>query len=211
GYRPANVRRASSSWRFFMFRLRSLWSRGGRRAAPRMSPAAARTRPSLEALEDRCLLSTVREIPLPVYQSPQDITNGPDGAFWYTAVGSDPNRPGVDFIGRLTLDGHSTEFTIPTLHAQPLGIVSGPDNNICFAEASAARIGKVIATGFVEYPIPSGADPGQITAGPDGALWFTEPDVNRIGRITVDGVITEFPIPTPDSHPSDIIPGANRE
>jgi virginiamycin B lyase len=157
------------------------------------------------------LLSTIREIPIPAYQHPQQITNGPDGAFWYTAIGTDSNRPGQDFIGRLTLDGHSTEFTVPTLNASPLGIVSGPDNNIWFTESGAAKIGEVISTGFAEYPILSGADPGMITAGPDGALWFTEPDVNRIGRITTNGIITEYAVPTANATPSAIIAGANRE
>jgi virginiamycin B lyase len=192
-----------------MFRLPSLWRRGGRRTTPRSRSAAVPARPTLEGLEDRCLLSTVTEVAVPNYQSPMQITNGPDGAFWYTAVGNDPNRPNVDFVGRLSLSGTPQEFPIPTPRAQPLGIVTGSDNNLWFAETNVAKIGKLTPTGILEYPIPSGADPGMITAGPDGALWFTEPDVNRIGRITTSGVITEYPIPTADSQPSDIIAGSN--
>ena len=38
-----------------------------------------------------------------------------------------------------------------------------------------------------------------ITAGPAGNLWFTEFTGNNIGQITTDGVIAEFPVPTPNS------------
>ena len=48
---------------------------------------------------------------------------------------------------------------------------------------------------------------GDLTAGPDGNIWFTEPFENRIGRITPGGIITEFPIPTPDSDPWGIAAG----
>jgi virginiamycin B lyase len=46
-----------------------------------------------------------------------------------------------------------------------------------------------------------------ITSGPDGNLWFTEQDGNRIGRITPTGQITEFPITTAHSAPSEITSG----
>ena len=43
--------------------------------------------------------------------------------------------------------------------------------------------------------------PYGITLGPDDALWFTEIRGNAIGRITTAGVITEYPLPFPDSRP----------
>jgi len=55
-------------------------------------------------------------------------------------------------------------------------------------------------------PTPQSA-PWEITSGPDGALWFTELLGNKIGRITTEGVITEFPVPTPASQPNTIRPG----
>jgi len=47
------------------------------------------------------------------------------------------------------------------------------------------------------------AHPTAIAAGPDGNLWFTERLGNRIGRITPEGTITEFPIPTAASSPTN--------
>src|SRR4051812_45745561 len=51
-------------------------------------------------------------------------------------------------------------------------------------------------------------DPVQgIAKSSDGALWFTEFTENRIGRITTSGAVTEFPVPTPRSHPRWITGG----
>jgi streptogramin lyase len=52
-----------------------------------------------------------------------------------------------------------------------------------------------------------GGHPDGIVAGPDGNLWFTEPDMNRIGTITPAGVVTEFPLPNPNSQPIGILAG----
>ncbi|HTA93345.1 MAG TPA: hypothetical protein VK745_27395 [Polyangiaceae bacterium] len=60
-----------------------------------------------------------------------------------------------------------------------------------------------------EFPTSDIDGPQGITTGPDGALWFTEGVGNRIGRITTAGVITEFPVPTPDSNPAFIALGAD--
>ena len=39
----------------------------------------------------------------------------------------------------------------------------------------------------------------------DGALWFSEAAGNRVGRITMDGMVTEFPIPSHDSQPRAMV------
>jgi virginiamycin B lyase len=46
-----------------------------------------------------------------------------------------------------------------------------------------------------------------IAAGPDGAVWYTDVDCNLIGRVTTAGVVTTFPIPTPNSSPTQITAG----
>ena len=48
---------------------------------------------------------------------------------------------------------------------------------------------------------------GSLTTGPDGNLWFAEENANKIGRITTAGVVTEFPIPTPNSDTAEIVAG----
>lgn len=53
---------------------------------------------------------------------------------------------------------------------------------------------------LIEHKIPThAAHAGGIKVGSDGALWFAETGANQIGRISVDGVVTEYPIPTEDA------------
>ena len=57
------------------------------------------------------------------------------------------------------------------------------------------------------FPIPSpNAQPIEIALGPDGNLWFTEQNTSAVARVTPDGVISEFPTPTP-GFPYDITAG----
>src|SRR5207244_3521099 len=47
--------------------------------------------------------------------------------------------------------------------------------------------------------------PRALTLGIDGSLWFTEEFANQIGRLAADGTITEFAVPTAQSHPRSIV------
>jgi streptogramin lyase len=95
-----------------------------------------------------------------------------------------------------------TEFPVLTAGSQPYGIVTGPDGNVWFTEASASNIGKIApATGAVtEFPTLTGnSTPLGITAGPTGsnALYFTENSAGQIGKIdATTGAVTEFKIGT---------------
>ncbi len=60
-----------------------------------------------------------------------------------------------------------------------------------------------------QFPLSGSDGPQGIVTGPDGALWFAEGISNRIGRITTAGVITEFPVLTPNSNPAFIALGAD--
>ena len=46
-------------------------------------------------------------------------------------------------------------------------------------------------------------------AGPDGNVWFTEYHGDNIGKINPNGVIDEYPIPTPDTSPQAIVVGSD--
>lgn len=53
---------------------------------------------------------------------------------------------------------------------------------------------------LIEHQIPThAAHAGGITVGADSALWFAETGANQIGRISMDGVVTEYPIPSEDA------------
>src|ERR1700759_525899 len=94
---------------------------------------------------------------------------------------------------------------------KPLGIATGPDGALWFAESFAPpKIGRITTAGTVtEFPLPFPAllGPVGVAAGSDGALWFTEPGAGKIGRITTAGVITEFPTLKTGSQPLAITAG----
>src|ERR1044072_5799414 len=63
------------------------------------------------------------------------------------------------------------------------------------------------------FRIPTAnSQPREIVLGSDGNMWFTESEFNvsQIGRIDPAGNITEFPVPTQFSQPSDIVAGGAR-
>src|SRR5262249_10037814 len=55
---------------------------------------------------------------------PNQITRGPDGAYWFTNVGSNS-------IGRLNASGTLSDFTAPGINS-PGGITAGPDGALWF-------------------------------------------------------------------------------
>lgn len=102
------------------------------------------------------------------------------------------------------------EFPVPTANAQPIGIVTGLDGALWFAEFGASKIGRISVDGEIaEFPIPTtNAAPDAIVVGPDGALWFTEVLGNKIGRIDpATTQITEFLVPTANARPTVITLG----
>jgi virginiamycin B lyase len=125
------------------------------------------------------LLWNYLPVPLPANQWPICLTNGSDGAIWFTEpIG----------LGRLT---SSYEIRQIVTTAAPAVITAGPDGAMWFTEPSAKSIGTITSTGSpAEFRTP--ATPEGIATGPDGALWFTEPEVGKIGRMTTDGHVTEY-------------------
>ncbi len=150
------------------------------------------------------------EYPTPTpFADPTRITNGPDGALWFT-------ESGANQIGRITTGGAITEFPLANQSAHPSAITSGPDGALWFTESGSSKIGRITTAGAVtEFPITDPA--GGITAGPDGALWFyyNVPEVSGssvppsvIGRMTTAGVVTEYSLsPEVPSGHSSLIQG----
>jgi streptogramin lyase len=149
------------------------------------------------------------------HKNPQYLTNGPDGALWYTACTNNQSFcDGVYTIDRITDSGAVTSFSGMT-HT-PQSITNGPDGALWFTE-SGSLIGRITTSGQItEYPIPvpSNAALASITTGSDGNLWFTDltdnPLAPAIGRITPQGVVTMFPLPASyNTRPYQIIAGSD--
>ena len=155
-----------------------------------------RSRLRVEGLEDRALLASITEFPIPsMSPSASQIVAGPDGNLWFTE-----NDPVSNSIGRITPSGQITEFKLPTSGANPYGITVGPDNNLWFTEEFGSNIGRITTSGQItEFPIAAGGSSGQfpqgITTGPDGNLWFTVSLGHAIGVMTPSGQVTEYLLP----------------
>jgi streptogramin lyase len=109
---------------------------------------------------------------------PVGITPGPDGNVWFTEwdVPTVPDwESRHDKIARITPAGVITEFTLPTVHSGPIGITTGPDGNLWFAEGSGS-IGRITPEGTItEFKIPTDhVRPVDITVDRDGNIWFTD-------------------------------------
>jgi virginiamycin B lyase len=90
-----------------------------------------------------------------------------------------------------------------------MGITTGPDGALWFAESGADQIGRMVpgTHNMTEYAVSRGSSPERITSGPDGAVWFTEPGNNRIGEIPANGtMVMEYMLP-PNSNPQGITAG----
>ncbi|HET8912056.1 MAG TPA: hypothetical protein VFN23_11370 [Ktedonobacteraceae bacterium] len=122
------------------------------------------------------------------------LTNGPDGAVWFTEYDNDK-------IGRIQIVRTKkaddivkfTEFSGGGIDG-PEGIVGGPDHNLWITEYDGNRVDQMTVNGTgVAYSLPTAdSEPAGITVGPDNALWFTEYGNATISRINLDGVIHEF-------------------
>lgn len=106
-----------------------------------------------------------------------------------------------------------TEYSVPTIPSNPLGITAGPDGTLWFTEFAANKIGRITTgatPGISEYSIPSSMSiPYGIAVGPDHALWFAESNTNKIGRITTGAMptITEYSIVGTNDQPMQITAG----
>ncbi len=115
--------------------------------------------------------------------------------------------------GRTLLSGIGsiTESPVPSVNLATGGIVTGPDGNLWFTEASSNAIGTINpATGTLSsFTIPTASSgPQGIAVGSDGNLWFAESGVGKVGVINpTTHAIIEFPTPTANSGPTEITAG----
>lgn len=121
------------------------------------------------------------------------MTVGPDGNIYVDAVGREfPCRIGGSAVFKISPNGAIlARYDV----APGSAMVTGPDGNIWFTDASGRQI-VVMTTGgaTTSYAVPHPSAIG-IAAGTDGALWFTETDANMLGSISTSGQVTEYPIP----------------
>jgi virginiamycin B lyase len=76
-----------------------------------------------------------------------------------------------------------TQWGIPSVNSQPMGIATGADGNIYFAESASDKIGKLASNGSItEYLVPTPkALPNKVTACFRTAICFSERGTNQLG------------------------------
>jgi streptogramin lyase len=77
--------------------------------------------------------------------------------------------------------------------------------------AACSTQGGNVLTHYSDFSLSNEQYLDALAAGPDGNVWFTVPAVvagaEKIGKITPGGVITEYPLPTHNSHLQGITSG----
>jgi virginiamycin B lyase len=166
-------------------------------------------------------------IPLRADLEAHKMIAGPDGAIWFSA--SEPSNAPLPAgfhevgrnayaIGRITTDGHITEYALPSHGGEGYiaDLCVGADKAIWytwidshFDSIAKGRIGRVSPMGQIqEFTVPHPAQ--SIASGTDGALWYDVSMTNTngalenqnplvaqkgsIGRITPSGAASELPV-----------------
>jgi len=132
---------------------------------------------------------------------PVGITVGSDGALWFAELSSNQ-------IGRITVDGTITHYSLLNDQTDPYAIAAGPNGSLWYKKSNyfntvPSLIGELTASGTaIDYPA-SANYAGAITAGPDGAMWFA--DVDAVRRITTSGTVTNFPVASVPGQPAAVL------
>ena len=112
---------------------------------------------------------------------------------WFVELSGqmDGRKPDGHRVGRITLQGVVTEFSIPFPGPSPINIAVGPDRQIWFSKGGS--LVRVAADGSMTQVALSGPNAGVtgLTAGSDrqpparlsSRLWFTQSGANKIAYL----------------------------
>ena len=92
-----------------------------------------------------------------------------DGDIWFSEYEAGQ-------IGRISMDGRVTEYSIPTPNCEPRAMAVHPDGHIWFVETRANALGRIDREARItEWPVKTpDASLRGVCVAPDGDLWFTE-------------------------------------
>ncbi len=134
--------------------------------------------------------------PLPYYDNAAGITTGPDGDLWFTMgtqIGTiNPSTDAVSLIPIPPSPGSGSDGLYDS--PNPIGITTGPDGNLWFADDGENSIGMIdpATDAITETPVPydvsdgcCGPSPFAIVAGPNDTVWFDLPGSDQIGEINL--------------------------
>ena len=136
--------------------------------------------------------------------APPRSRSRPTGRVWFTEGGG--NR-----IGRMNPDGTGLkEFDLPHPGSQPRIIALGADKNMWFSEHLGNRMGRITPVRRnrrVRYPHARRPSPAPSRWAATAISGSASSKAARSAASRPTGMITEFPIPTPDSGPRALSAG----
>ena len=154
----------------------------------------------------------VSQIKMPDGMSAYALATDRAGNIWFT-------EENPDVIGRYSVDGTFSQFTLPSGNHifWRESMTADSNGDVWFTRStgsgqSEGMIDRITPNGEVtEYPIAEGfVNFMGLTTGPDGNLWFTLEDANAsgdgfaVGKLTPQGTVSLFPI---DGLPGGITTG----
>lgn len=112
-----------------------------------------------------------------------------DGSVWLSALGN--------YIVKISPQGKSRTYPIPSSQSMPMGTTGDSQGNIWFSEEFTNKIGVVRNSGYIdEYTIPTlSSKPTGLTVDQYDNVWFTESAANKIGVLRKNGTFNEYPLP----------------
>ncbi len=158
------------------------------------------------------------EFPVPPssWTWPAGIVAAPDGNVWFAEATFvfEAEGPGFTAIGKATPGGKITTYPLP-YHTSATGIINSPEGNLWFIFSDLyhltlpyVSIQRISFQGTGRSVVAS-LDPDfafAMALGPDGNAWLTMVS-NAIGKVTSSGLVTKYPVPTPNGSPFDIATG----
>jgi streptogramin lyase len=128
------------------------------------------------------------DVPNPPQLLGSQIAVSADGTVWlgtYEGTG----------ITRITPDGLVVAYRVTDNRVNGLSL--GPDGNIWFTQPDWNTFGKMTPAGVVTR-YPASNYPYEMAVA-RGQVWFAEDAGNRLARATLDGILSFFPVPTPNA------------
>jgi virginiamycin B lyase len=166
-------------------------------SAPNGSPSLVQ--PSRGARSELKTKNVLVHYPLNTQWEPTAMTLGSDQSVWFNSLK-------YTFVGSITQSGSITTYTLGAGQFAS-DMAAGSINTIWFTEFGSGYIGEITNINQTQYALPPNSFTEGISSGPAGTMWFTDSGNNSIGRISPAGKVTEFPVPTANAHPFDIVTG----
>ncbi len=136
-----------------------------------------------------------------------------DGKLWFTSS--------YGKIWNISTSGQFTGLPFPSFlksHTNGYDVLAlGPDGNIWFTALAASNNYPYLVklnpftTAFSWYPLPAANSYISAIVGDpqDNVLWYTDTARSKVGRVMLDGIVSEYTIPTPNNVLSSLALGSD--